>query len=100
MNNEMLAKAMIITFRGFGIEIDALEDYRGGIKFLFTVPSSSEHKDAHGLEMSGKHLASVVKNKLEEMGFVFTDIRYHIRNEHWTEAKRRSAEAQAKFDVL
>lgn len=99
MNNNMLGKAMLITYAQMGVKIDQLEDTDDGIIFLFTVPKTSWEFDANGKEMSGKHLASRVKHTLEEMGMVFCDIRYGIRNEHWDKSKGDAAKAEAFKDM-
>ena len=85
--NSMISKAILITYAKMGVRIDMMDNTDTGIIFLFTVPKNSYHKDANGIEMSGKHLASRVKHTLEEMGIVFADCRYGIRDEHWDEAK-------------
>ena len=90
MNNNMI-KGMIITYAEMGIVVDDFDNTDEGVILLFTVPNSSYHIDANNIEMSGKHLASRVKKTLEEMGVVFKDIRYSIRNEHWDEMKAKEA---------
>ena len=49
--------------------------------------------------MSGKHLASRVKYTLEEMGMVFSDCRYGIRDECWTKDKAEFAKKMAYKDM-
>lgn len=92
-NNNVLSKAILITFAGFGIEIEDAEPVAGSEAILcyFSVPKSSTHLDANGKEMSGKHLASRFKHTLEEMGIEFADCQYRIRDEHWTEKDRERA---------
>lgn len=99
MNNEMLGKAMLITYAEMGVQIDKMEDTDDGIIFLFTVPKSSWEFGTGGKEMAGKHLASRVKETLEDMGMVFVDIRYHIRDEHWDRTKSDAAKQQAYRDI-
>lgn len=93
------AKGLLIALRELGIQIDRLDEAGNGLVFLFTVPKSSTQRDANGEEMSGKHLASIVKYRLEKMGMVFSDIRYHIRDEHWDDEKRATAREEAYRDV-
>lgn len=85
--NEMFIKGMIVGFAEMGIIIDHSDETDDGVILLFTVPKSSYRIDANGIEMSGKHLASRLKQTFEEMGMKFVDIRYGIRDEHWDEAK-------------
>lgn len=99
MNNGMLGKAMLITYAEVGVSIDKFEDTDAGVILLFTVPKSSYHIGANGKEMAGKHLATRVKTTLEEMGMVFADIRYHIRDEHWDTVKAESAKMAAYKDM-
>ena len=99
MNNDMLGKAMLITYAEMGIKIDKMENTDDGIILLFTVPKSSWEFDANGKEMSGKHLASRVKHTLEDMGMVFADIRYAIRDEHWNREKSEAAKKQSYSDM-
>ena len=99
MNNDMLGKAMLITYAQMGVQIDKFDNTDAGIIFLFTVPRSSWECDVNGKEMSGKHLASRVKHTLEDLGMVFADIRYAIRNEHWDKAKGEAAKTQAYQDM-
>lgn len=99
MNNGMLGQAMLITYAEMGVVIDKFEDTDAGIVLLFTVPKSSYHIGANNREMSGKHLASRVKTTLEEMGMVFADIRYRIRDEHWDKTKAEIAKRAAYKDM-
>ena len=99
MNSNMLAQAMLVTYAQMGVQIDRLEDTDDGIIFLFTVPKTSWEFDANGEEMSGKHLATRVRDTLKEMGMVFADIRYGIRREHWDKAKGDAAKNAALKDM-
>ena len=99
MDNIALGKAMLITYAQMGVKIDRLEDTDDGIIFLFTVPKTSWEWDYKCREMAGKHLATRVKNTLEEMGMVFADIRYGIRNEHWSKEKGDAAKNEALKDM-
>jgi len=99
MNNGMMGKAMLVTYAEMGVVIDKFDDVDEGVILLFTVPKSSYHIGAKGVEMSGRHLASRVKQTLEEMGMVFTDIRYHIRDEHWDATKAEIAKRAAYKDM-
>ena len=99
MNNSLIGQAMLLTYAEMGIQIDKMEDTDDGIILLFTVPKSSWEYGHEGKEMAGKHLASRVKHTLEEMGMVFSDIRYHIRDEHWDKAKSDAAKKQVYTDL-
>jgi len=97
--NSNIAKGMYITWCEMGVVVDKFEDTDDGIIMLFTVPRSAPHLDASGKEMSGKHLASRIKETCEEMGLVFKDIRYAIRDEYWSEDKCKAARVRAKQDL-
>ena len=99
MNSEMMWKAMIITDAELGVVIDKFDDTDAGVILLFTVPKTSYHVDAKGEQMAGKHLASRVKHTYEDIGIVFADIRYHIRDEHWTKDKAEVAKRMAYKDM-
>lgn len=96
---KMMGTAMYLTIMEEGVQIDRFDNTDNGIVFLFTVPKSSYQHDAHGKEMSGKHLASRVKHMYEDMGVKFADIRYGIRDEHWNELKAAAAK-QAAYSHL
>ena len=91
MNNNMFGQAMLITYAEMGVQIVKFDNTDAGIVLLFTVPKNSYHKNANNIEMSGKHLASRVKNTLEAMGMVFADCKYKTRDEYWNEDKAKSA---------
>ena len=99
MNNGMMGQAMLITYAEMGVVIDKFDDTDAGVILLFTVPKTSYHIDAKGEQMAGKHLASRVKHTLEDLGMVFSDIRYHIRDEHWTKDKAEIAKRMAYKDM-
>ena len=99
MNNGMLGKAMLITYAEMGVQIDQFDNTDEGIILLFTVPKNSYQKGLNDIEMSGKHLASRVKYTLEEMGMVFSDCRYGIRDEYWTKDKAEFAKKMAYKDM-
>lgn len=99
MDNNMIGQAMIITYAEMGVQIDKFDNTDAGVILLFTVPKNSYLKGIHNIEMSGKHLASRVKTTLEEMGMVFTDCRYHIRDEYWSEDMAKLAKKMAYKNI-
>jgi hypothetical protein len=99
MNANMVGQAMLITYAGLGVQIDRFDNTDAGIILLFTVPKGSYHKDANNIEMSGKHLASRVKQTLQEMGVFFADCRCKIRDEYWSEDKAKFAKKMAYKDI-
>ena len=99
MNNNQMAKAMLITYAELGVKIDKFDNTDTGIVLLFSVPKSSYHKDANDAEMCGKHLAQRVKTTLEEMGMVFAKCKYLIRDEHWNKDMSECARKEAYTDM-
>lgn len=99
MNNGMLGKAMLITYAEMGVVIDKFDDTDAGIVLLFTVPKTSYHVDVKGEQMAGKHLASRVKHTLEDLGMVFANIGYYIRDEQWDTTKAEIAKRAAYKDM-
>ena len=99
MNNRMMSQAMLIAYAEMGIIIDKFDDTDAGVILLFTVPKTSYHIGADNKEMAGGHLASRVKTTLEKMGVVFADIRYYVRDEHWTKDKADTAKRVAYKDM-
>lgn len=97
--NNMMGQAMLITYAEMGVVIDKFDNTDAGIILLFTVPKNSYLIGANSVEMSGKHLASRVKHTLEEMGMVFADCRYHIRDEYWDEGMAKTAKKMAYKDM-
>lgn len=99
MNNNIVGQAMSITYAELGVQIDKFDNTDVGIILLFSVPKNSYHKDANNIEMSRNHLASKVKRTLEEMGMVFADCRYKIRDEYWNEDMAKIARKMAYKDM-
>ena len=90
---------MLITYAEMGVQINRFDNTDAGIILLFTVPKNSYHKGVNNIEMSGKHLASRVKHTLEQMGMIFADCRYHIRDEYWNEDMAKTAKKMAYKDM-
>lgn len=99
MNSNIMGQSMLITYAGFGVQIDRFDDTDTGIIFLFSVPKNSYRKNADNIEMSGRHLALRVKQTLEDMGVVFADCRYKVRDEYWNEDMEKSAMKTACKDM-
>ena len=92
-------KQLFITYAEMGVVIDKFEDVDDCVILLFTVPKSSYNIDAKGEQMAGNHLASRVKYTLGVFGMVFTDIHYHIRDEHLDKTKAETAKRAAYKDM-
>lgn len=98
-DNFMIGRAVLITYAELGVQIDKCDNTDAGIVLLFSVPKSSYHKGANGIEMSGKHLALRIRQTLEEMGVVFVACKYKIRDECWNEDMAELAKKAAYKDM-
>lgn len=97
MNNTVLAKGMVIAFRGMGIEIDDWVDNSDGSCTIFiSVPKESSDIGPDGLSLAGKRLADRIFTKMREIGANNLNIKFRIRDEVWTKEKRLAAEDLAK----
>lgn len=94
MSNNLIGKAMLITYAEMGVQIDRFENTDRGVILLFTVPKKSYQK-FNNTEMAGKHLASRIKHTLEKMGVIFADCRYGIRDVTWSENDAEIAKRMA-----
>ena len=99
MNNELMAKGMMIAFRGLGIEIENWVDTPEGVPVIYiSVPKESTDVGPTGIALAGKKLADRVFTKLNEMGAV-CQVKFKIRDEVWTKEKRLLAEEIAKYGM-
>lgn len=97
MNNTVLAKGMVIAFRGMGIEIDDWVDNSDGSCTIFiSVPKESNGIGPDGLSLAGKRLADRMFTKMCEISANNVNIKFRIRDEVWTKEKRLAAEDLAK----
>lgn len=97
---KMLREAMLITWAGFGVIIDNEVETQENYTIYISVPKSSYNKDVHGKEMSGNFLAKRFKEILTEMGIKRLTVKYKIRDEIWTEAKKQEAELNMKKQIF
>ncbi len=95
MNNSLMAKGMIIAFRGLGIQIENWIDDPNGPIIYISVPKESIDNGPDGISLAGKQLADRVFTKMNEIG-AHCQIKFKIRDEIWTKEKRLEAEALAK----
>ena len=96
MRSDLMAKGMVIAFRGLGIQIENWIDTPEGEPIIYiSVPKETTDIGPDGLGLAGKKLADRVFTKLNEMGAV-CQIKFKIRDEVWTKEKRLLAEEIAK----
>lgn len=97
MNNELLAKGMALGLRSMGIEIDDWEDDYDSTTVWISVPREAEC--ANGINLAGKALADRWMTKMREMGVKNFKVKYRIRDEVWTEEKKRAAVERCKREM-
>lgn len=98
MNNELMAKGMVLAFRGLGIQIENWIDDPSGPIIYISVPKDSTDTGPGGLALAGKKLADRVFTKMNEMG-ANCQIKFKIRDEIWSREKRLMAETLAKEEM-
>lgn len=91
-----LGEAIYIVWMSFGVEIEKVNESVDNLEIFISVPKSSYHKDVHGNEMAGDHLAKRFKDKMKGMGVKRLTVRYRIRNEFWTEKMCKDAEVKVR----
>lgn len=96
MNNELMAKGMMIAFRGLGIQIEDCVDTDTSTTLYISVPKETTDTMPNGINLAGKSLADRMLTKLREMGVENLQIKFKIRDEVWTKEKRLAAEKLAK----
>ena len=97
MNNELVAKGMMIAFRGLGIEIDDWVDTPTNTTIYISVPKETIDTHPGGGNLAGKALADRMLTKMRDMGATNLAIKFKVRDEIWTREKRLAAEELAKF---
>ena len=96
MNNELLAKGMLIAFRGLGIQIEDWVDTATTTTIYISVPKETPDTGPTGVALAGKALADRLLTKMRDMGANNLAIKFKIRDEVWTREKRIEAEELAK----
>ena len=96
MNNELLAKGMVLGMRSLGIEIDDWQDTYDSTTVWISVPRETIDPK-HNL--AGKALADRLMTKFRDMGCKNFKVKYRIRDEVWTEEKSKTAMEQGKREM-
>ena len=94
MNNNLIAKGMMIAFRGLGVEIHDWKTENNVEVIYISVPKETIDT-TDPVKLAGKPLADRIMTKLRDMGLP-VQIKFRIRDEVWTTEKRISAEQHAK----
>ncbi len=96
MNNELMAKVMMTTFRGLGIQIEDWVDTTASTTIYISVPKETTDIRPTGVKLAGKALADRMLTSMKDMGANNLVIKFRIRDEVWTREKRIEAENIAK----
>lgn len=99
MNNELMAKGMVLGMRSMGIEIDDWEDSFNSTTIYISVPKETNDTGPDGFSLAGKPLADRLMTKMKDMGCKNFNVKFRIRNEIWTKEKRLAAVEQGKRDM-
>ena len=85
MNNKILAEGILLALSSFGMII---EKWEGNIMYVSVPKYSTDY--GHGQEvLAGKKLADRIQTKLRDMGCKDVQIKYRLRDEIWSEEKRK-----------
>lgn len=96
MNNELMAKVIMTTFRGLGIQIEDWADTPTSTTIYISVPKETTDTRPTGVKLAGKALADRMLTAMRDMGANNLVIKFRIRDEVWTKEKRLAAEDIAK----
>ena len=86
MNNDLLAQGILLGMSSFGILIDKWE----GNTLYISVPKDTTDDRDELEKLAGKKLADRVQTKLRDLGCKNLKIKFRLRDEIWTEEKRKS----------
>lgn len=86
MNNDLLAQGILLGMSSFGI---VLEKWEGNTLYI-SVPKDTTDYREESEKLAGKKLADRVQTKLRDLGCRDIRIKFRLRDEIWTEEKRKS----------
>ena len=102
MNNGMIGQAMYLTWLSLGVEIDNIKESTEELVLYISVPKdtvAAHSISSTGDKMAGAYLAKRVKKTMTDMGVKRLTVKYKVRDEIWTEDKRKFAEESAKKEI-
>lgn len=86
MNNDLLAQGILLGMSSFGI---VLEKWEGNTLYISVPKDTTDYRD-ESEKLAGKKLADRVQTKLRDLGCRDLRIKFRLRDEIWTEEKRKS----------
>lgn len=86
MSNDLLAQGILLGMSSFGIVI---EKWEGNTLYISVPKDTTDYRD-ESEKLAGKKLADRVQTKLRDLGCMDIRIKFRLRDEIWTEEKRKS----------
>lgn len=86
MSNDLLAQGILLGMSSFGIVI---EKWEGNTLYISVPKDTTDYRD-ESEKLAGKKLADRVQTKLRDLGCRDIRIKFRLRDEIWTEEKRKS----------
>ena len=86
MSNDLLAQGILLGMSSFGIVI---EKWEGNTLYISVPKDTTDYRD-ESEKLAGKKLADRVQTKLRDLGCRDLRIKFKLRDEIWTEEKRKS----------
>ena len=103
MSSSLMSKGICIAWAGLGVVIDNIIENGNKITMYISVPKdtiAAQSISATGNKMCGPYLANRLRTTLNEITGVENVVMFKIRDEIWTDEKRREAEERVKQYVL
>lgn len=97
--NDLIGKAVYITWRELGVEFIHIADEIKPVTFYITVPNDGEELHPREPKTYGDDLAKLFKNRMREFQSDCI-VKYKIRNEFWTKEKSKEVSNRVMGNVL
>lgn len=92
-----MGMGIMLGWTQMGVIIDKELETQESLTIYISVPEHSYHKDVHGKEMAGTHLAKRIKETLVKMGIKRLTVKYKIRTgDYWTKEKSNQADLEMR----
>lgn len=90
----------MVAYAGMGVIINKSTTEGGKHILYISVPYSSYLQNSRGVQLAGSVLAEKIKQHLSmKPGKMPVEIKYKIRQEHWTETKKVQAEMLVRLKL-
>ena len=99
----MMGQGMYLAWRGLGVEIDNVKESTEELVLYISVPKdtvASNNTFSTGEKMAGAFLAKRIKKTMTAMGVKRLTVKYRVRDEIWTDDKRKFAEENARKEMF